>query len=196
MGAALLENQSLLISILETLVKGLSIPVTCKIRLLYEKDNKSSIQRTRELLQKIESTGVSAVGIHCRYRDERPREAGHWHVFDELSDSITIPIIANGDLFSLEDIHRLKSTHGKTINSFMIARGAQWNPSIFRKQGKLNILEIIVEYLKLAVLYEMPYKNVKFTILQMKLEEENRIELTNQIIQCHSIEQLCKLFGL
>jgi tRNA-dihydrouridine synthase 2 len=66
-GSALLENQQLLVSILETLTANMQIPVSCKIRLLDPKDGESSIDRTIKLLKKIELTKVSAIAIHCRY---------------------------------------------------------------------------------------------------------------------------------
>ena len=166
MGAALLESQDLLISILTKLVSGLKIPVTCKIRLLYPKDGKTSQERTIELLQKAERTGIKAIGVHCRFRDERPREPGHQEVFDELAKSIKIPLIGNGDFYELSDVEKMRNS---AISSFMIARGAQWNPSIFRKEGPLEVFQIMQEYLKIAFQYEMPMHNIKYTLMQMKL---------------------------
>lgn len=145
-GAALLENQDLLMSILKALVEavGSTIPVTCKIRLLPEKDGKSTIERTSDLLRKVESTGIKAVGIHCRFAHEKPREPGHWDVFDQLAQSLSIPVIANGDLYTLQDIEKLKSSSGSLISSWMFARGAQWNVSIFRKEGPLPVIQVMV----------------------------------------------------
>ena len=67
MGAALLTQPDKVRSILTTLVAGLSIPVTCKIRLLPD------IEDTVALVKLIESTGVAAIGIHGRTKCERPR---------------------------------------------------------------------------------------------------------------------------
>ncbi len=68
MGAALLTNLDLLVKILTNLVKNLSIPVTCKLRLLTNSANKSyDINGTIEMLKRLEKTGVSAIAMHARY---------------------------------------------------------------------------------------------------------------------------------
>ncbi|KAJ3276979.1 tRNA-dihydrouridine(20) synthase [NAD(P)+]-like [Terramyces sp. JEL0728] len=113
MGANLLRTPDKLCAILEALIANLSIPVTCKIRLLDATADQTTEERTIELLQKIEKTGVKAIGVHCRYTHERPRQPGHWDVFEKLAPSIRIPLIANGDIYSLEDVHKLKSSFGK-----------------------------------------------------------------------------------
>jgi tRNA-dihydrouridine synthase 2 len=84
MGSALLENPDLLKKILVALVKNVKVPITCKIRILEAKDGKSSLVRTIELLKMIESVKVQAVGIHCRYINERPREPAHWDFLEKL----------------------------------------------------------------------------------------------------------------
>jgi tRNA-dihydrouridine synthase 2 len=194
-GAALLENSDVLVSILEALVATVDIPVTCKIRLLPPKHGETSMERTKELLQLVEATGIAAVAIHCRYPTEKPRQPGHWDVFEELAKSVKIPVIANGDVWELKDIEKLKISH-PSICSYMIARGAQWNVSVFRKEGPLPIDHVIREYLKLAVELDMPYVNVKYVVMQMRLPEPERIQTHAQLCTCKTIQQICALFDL
>jgi len=52
----------------------------------------------------------------------------------------------------------------------MLARAAQWNVSIFRKEGMLSLDEVITEYLKLAVLYDSPASNAKYCVQSMLRE--------------------------
>jgi tRNA-dihydrouridine synthase 2 len=190
-GANLLETPDLLISILDKLVKGLSIPVTCKIRLVVEKDGRSTLQRTCELLKRIENTGVKAIGIHCRFHYEKPREPGHWEYFNQLAESVSIPVIANGDLFTMDDIDRLRADKGSSCSSFMIARGAMWNPSVFRKEGPLPIRQIMIEYLKLAIENDANYNNLKYTLLQMKTDDSY-----GGMYECKTTEELCIFFDI
>jgi tRNA-dihydrouridine synthase 2 len=192
----LLENQDVLIAILEKLKGNLSIPVSCKIRLLDPKDNRTSHERTLDLLKRIESTGVSAIGIHCRFTHERPRQPGHWEVFDELIQELRVPVIANGDIWTLKDLGRLKNTTGSLATAFMIARGAQANVSCFRKEGQLTCHEVMTEYIKLAILYDMPYPNCKYTLMQMAYPEEERIDFQKNIVACRSYDQLAELFAI
>ncbi|KAJ3321772.1 hypothetical protein HDV06_003921 [Boothiomyces sp. JEL0866] len=191
MGANLLRTPDKLCAILEALVANLSIPVTCKIRLLDPTADQTTEERTIELLKKIEKTNVKAIGVHCRFTHERPRQPGHWEVFEKLAPAISIPLIANGDLYSQEDVRKLKSSFGKDISSFMFARAAQWNVSMFRRSGVLPIKQVILEYLKTAIEFDMPYHNVKYTILQMQFPKDERIETEQKIIACRTLEQIC-----
>jgi tRNA-dihydrouridine synthase 2 len=72
----------------------------------------------------------------------------------------------------------------------MFARGAQDNVSIFRKEGPLPVRHIIKEYFDLAVQYNMPYSNAKYTIMQMKYPEIFSKEFHRRIAQSKSYEQM------
>ena len=52
----------------------------------------------------------------------------------------------------------------------MLARAAEWNPSVFRKEGKEDIQVVIKEYIKLAVQYDNPFPVTKYTIQNMLRE--------------------------
>lgn len=71
MGVALAANIENAKNILTTLVNSLSIPVTCKIRI--KKTKEETIAHVKELV----STGIKAIGIHGRTRDERPQHTPH-----------------------------------------------------------------------------------------------------------------------
>lgn len=88
MGAALLKQPEKIKEILCLLVKNLSIPVTCKIRLL------STVEETVKLCKMIESCGVAAIGVHGRTKDDRPRHPNNNKAIQMISNNISIPIIA------------------------------------------------------------------------------------------------------
>ena len=71
MGAALLTQPLLIQQILTSLCETASIPVTCKIRIL------PKLEDTLELCRIIERCGVSALAVHARTKDERPRHENH-----------------------------------------------------------------------------------------------------------------------
>ncbi|KAI9350840.1 hypothetical protein BDR26DRAFT_511907 [Obelidium mucronatum] len=102
MGAALLSQPDRLCGILTALVEKVPLPITAKIRML------ETPEKTIELVQRIEKTGVSAIALHCRFRSERPQDPGHWDIFEAVAQSIKIPLIANGDLYTLNDVEKLK----------------------------------------------------------------------------------------
>ena len=61
------------------------------------------------------------------------------------------------------------------INSFMMARAAQSNPSIFRREGLLPKLDIIKEYSRLCARYDMPYQNAKYSLLCIWGDHQDKI---------------------
>ncbi|KAI7851896.1 hypothetical protein BDC45DRAFT_514586 [Circinella umbellata] len=160
MGAALLTNPDNLKQILTNLVQNVGLPVTCKIRLLDDKE------KSIELVKMIESTGVKAITIHCRTKEQRSTTPAKWEEFKEIAQVVkNIPVAINGDVYSWQDIPRVKEmTHA---NSVMIARGAQYNPSAFRKEGLVPDEEAIKEYLKKCVQVNNVYQNTKYVLLTM-----------------------------
>lgn len=78
MGAALAANMENAKKILTTLVTSLSVPVTCKIRI--RKTTEETIAHVKELA----STGIAAIAIHGRTRDERPHNSPHPGIYVQL----------------------------------------------------------------------------------------------------------------
>jgi tRNA-dihydrouridine synthase 2 len=160
MGSSLLIKPDTVADILSTLKRNLNIPITCKIRLL--RDEKKSV----ELLKRIESCGVSAVGIHARHVSDRPR----WRAMPESvvpvleAANLQIPVLYNGDAFVHSDIERLKS-QTKT-ESVMIGRGAMWNPYVFQAEYK-SVLHAIQQYLAIAERYQNKFANTKYVVNEM-----------------------------
>ncbi|KAH8550915.1 hypothetical protein BGW37DRAFT_426875 [Umbelopsis sp. PMI_123] len=166
MGAALLSNQPVLKKILENLVANSGLPVTCKVRIL------ETPEQTRELVKMIESTGVKALSVHCRTKDMRSSEKAQWDALKDIVENVkTIPVVANGDVFEHEDIQKLKDH--TNVSSVMIARGAEYNPTVFRKEGKLELLDVIKAYLKKCVEVDNLPQNTKYTLLAMNKEDPN-----------------------
>lgn len=132
MGIALLNNAENAKKVLKTLVTGLSIPVTCKIRIFPE------IERTISLVKEFETIGITAIAVHGRTRQERPQHKVHSDMIKKVAENLRIPVIANGGSNNIkchEDIFKFKDACGSS--SVMVARAAQWNPSIFQDGRKL-----------------------------------------------------------
>lgn len=159
MGAALLTNPELIHDILTTLKRNLDIPVTCKIRLL------KSSQDTVELARRIEKTGVSALAVHGRRVADRPRDPAKWSEIADIVAALSIPVIANGDVFEYDDFQLIKNVTGAA--SVMVARGAMWNASIFRSKGKLLWEDVKREYVRKSILWDNDVKSTKHTVKEM-----------------------------
>nr|POE99616.1 trna-dihydrouridine(20) synthase [nad(p)+]-like [Quercus suber] len=106
MGAALLTKPELIHDILTTLKRNLDTPVTCKIRLL------KSSQDTVELARRIEKTGVSALAVHGRRVADRLRDPAKWCEIADVVAALSIPVIANGDIFEYDDFQCIKDAAG------------------------------------------------------------------------------------
>ncbi|OWR51132.1 putative tRNA-dihydrouridine synthase [Danaus plexippus plexippus] len=190
MGVALMQNLDKACCILKTLVDNLSIPVTCKIRILDTKE------KTLEVVQKLAQTGIKAIAIHGRTRDERPQHAVHHDIIKYVSQNISIPVIANGGSKEIEkyaDILKFKEMTG--CKSVMIARAAEWNCSIFRKEGMLDMDQVIREYLKLAVLFDNSPSNTKYCV-QNILRELQETPRGRKFLDCQTLEQICEIWDL
>ncbi|CAL4063223.1 unnamed protein product, partial [Meganyctiphanes norvegica] len=142
MGAALLTKPDKIKSILSTLVKGLKIPVTCKIRIL------PTLEETLKLARLIEQCGVAALAVHGRTKEERPNSPNHNDVIREIAKNLSIPVIANGgskEIKTYEDIAKFRGATG--ASSVMLARAAMWNCSIVNPEGILSLETVVNHYI-------------------------------------------------
>lgn len=109
MGAALLTNPDLLCSILTALRGAMppEISISAKIRLLPSQED------TLKLVERIINTGVSALTVHCRTRNQRKREPAHIDRLREIVEFVEgmgrdVAVIENGDCEGYEDAFRIR----------------------------------------------------------------------------------------
>ncbi|KAG8642776.1 hypothetical protein MANES_12G120300v8 [Manihot esculenta] len=184
MGAALLNKPELIHDILTTLKRNLSCPVTCKIRLL------KSSQDTVELARRIEKTGVSALAVHGRKVADRPRDPAKWSEIADVVSALSIPVIANGDVFDYGDFARIKAA------TVMVARGALWNASVFSPEGKVHWEEVKREYVRKSILWDNDIKSTKHTLKEM-IMHYSCLELPEGkgVIKSENLADIAKLYG-
>lgn len=210
MGAALAANIDNAKKILTTLVSELTIPVTCKIRI------KRTAEETIEHVKELEATGIAAIAIHARTRNERPQHKPHpgeWRnltccetlnnkrlslleIVKAVAEAVTIPVICNGGSKEIEkhsDIWKYKEACG--ASSIMIARAAEWNCSILRNEPMMELMDIIRKYLKVAVDYDAYPANAKYCIQNM-LRDQQESELGRRFLDAQTLEQICEVFEL
>ncbi|GAB0096346.1 tRNA-dihydrouridine(20) synthase [Sergentomyia squamirostris] len=190
MGAALLSDQERAKNILKTLIDNVSVPVTCKVRIF------PKIEDTIKLVKEFEALGIAAIAIHGRTRDERPQHPVHPDAIRAVAQELSIPVIANGgsrEINQHNDILKFRENCG--ASSVMIARAAEWNPSIFRKDGMLPLDEVITEYLRLSVDYDNSPSNTKYCVQNMlrELQETPRGRI---FLDSQTLEQICQIWDL
>ncbi|NWR70159.1 DUS2L synthase, partial [Centropus unirufus] len=191
MGAALLSDPDKIESILTTLVKGICKPITCKIRIL------PSVEDTLNLVKRIEKTGIAAIAVHGRKKEERPQHPVHCDVIKAISEAISIPVIANGGSHDFIKEYMDIETFQKATaaSSVMIARAAMWNPSIFRKEGLLPLKQVMQDYIKYAVRYDNHYTNTKYCLCQM-LREQLETAQGKKLHAAQSTQEICEAFEM
>ncbi|KAJ4833329.1 hypothetical protein Tsubulata_000545 [Turnera subulata] len=188
MGAALLSKPELIHDILSILKRNLHTPVTCKIRLL------KSTQDTVELARRIEKTGISAIAVHGRRVADRPRDPAKWSEIADVVSALSIPVIANGDVFEYDDFERVKVTTG--ASSVMVARGALWNASIFSPAGKLHWEDVKREYVRKSILWDNDIKSTKHTLREIIMHYSS-LELSEgkSVIKSETLADIARLYG-
>ena len=126
-GSALLKDSKLVRSILSAVVKSVSIPVTLKMRTGWSRDSKNAL----EIAKIAEDCGIQALTIHGRTREDKYLGQAEYNTIRKVKQSISIPIIANGDIDSAQKAKKVMDFTG--ADAIMIGRIAQQRPWIFKQ---------------------------------------------------------------
>ncbi|AGM24607.1 tRNA dihydrouridine synthase DusB [Spiroplasma chrysopicola] len=126
-GAFLLKHPNRIYEVVKAVVEAVDKPVTVKIRLGWDEDNINCV----EVAKLIEKAGAQAIAVHSRTRNQFYSGKADWNWIKRVKESVKIPVIGNGDVFSGEDAARMLAETG--CDAVMIARGAQGNPWIFQE---------------------------------------------------------------
>lgn len=126
-GSALLKDPELVERILRAVVDAVDVPVTLKIRTGWDRQHRNATQ----IAKIAEDSGIQALAIHGRTKACRFVGEVEYDSIARVVDSISIPVIANGDITSPQ---RAEAVLAKTgASAVMIGRGAQGNPWIFQQ---------------------------------------------------------------
>lgn len=129
-GSALMKNTELAYNLIKTAVEASSVPITVKFRKGYTNQEQNFI----EFGKMAEQAGASAICLHGRTRTEMYSGKADWQAIAELKKSVSIPVIANGDIVNGESA---KNILKETLADFaMIGRGTFGNPFIFEECNK------------------------------------------------------------
>ena len=130
-GAGMLQNIPLMLDMTAAVVRAVSTPVTVKTRLGWNAENIIITSRAEQL----QDCGIQALTIHGRTRAQMYTGNADWTPIAEVKRNprVTIPIIGNGDITSLEQADRAFEEYG--VDAVMIGRATFGQPWIFSKEA-------------------------------------------------------------
>ncbi len=126
-GAILLREPERICRILSAIRRALpeEVPLTAKMRLGFD-DKSLAIENA----QAVAASGISELCIHARTKVEGYKPPAHWHWIARIKEQVSIPIVANGEVWNLEDYLACKTASG--CDQIMIGRGAVARPDLAR----------------------------------------------------------------
>lgn len=124
-GAGLLKDLPKMERMASTVVQAVGRPVTLKTRLGWDAQS----IRIVDVARMLEQTGITALTIHCRTRDQGHKGDVDYSWIPKIKEAVAIPVIVNGDIVTPQDVARVFNETG--CDGVMIGRGAIVNPWIF-----------------------------------------------------------------
>ena len=126
-GSALLKHPDKVRDIVSAVVDTVDLPVTVKIRSGWDNRCINAI----EMAKIIEDCGASAITVHPRTREDRYGVKAKWPIIKEVKETVSIPVIGNGDIFTCYDGKKMIDETG--CDAIMIGRGVLGNPWLIRQ---------------------------------------------------------------
>lgn len=171
-----MDNLPLVKSLVEKLASNLNVPVSCKIRVF------PNLQETINYARMLEDAGCSLLAVHGRTRDQKDQRKirADWDAIKAVKNALSIPVLANGNVRHLEDVHNCLDYTG--VEGVLSADALLENPALFagfrtaewvtdgeesKMEANLDQADLLVEYLKLCEQYPVPWRMIRAHVHKM-----------------------------
>lgn len=195
------EDRGLVLEIVRTVSRGITIPMFVKIRLL------ETVEKTILLCQQLIDAGASLIAIHARHRvslvgrsgpsaREGPALLDQVKAIKEAVAHTGVPIIANGNVITWSDVEKnLRFTHADGI---MSAEGILDDPALFFGSLKTGMekptpLQLAVEYLDLVAFYPVTLKCCIFHIRRMCKKVFESYQLLEACLSAQTVQEVRRI---
>ena len=163
-GSGALKNLSQMQEITSSVIENVpNIPVTVKMRSGWN----TSCPVSNEAGLILEKCGVKAITLHPRSTNQKFSGQANWELIKELKETVSIPIIGNGDINNIDDYIKIKEV--TNCDGFMIGRASLGNPWIFKQ---INNYIINKPFDKEPTIID----KINLCIMHFKLIKEDRAE--------------------
>ncbi|MBG0763742.1 MAG: tRNA dihydrouridine synthase DusB [Tissierellales bacterium] len=130
-GSALMKNPDLIGEIVYKIKRVANKPVTAKIRAGWDEDSINAVKVGKI----IQEAGADALTVHGRHRQQFYSGKADWDVIKEVKENLNIPVIGNGDIFTVEDAKGMEKKTG--CDGIMLARGILGNPWLIKSLSNI-----------------------------------------------------------
>ncbi len=171
-GSALLKDPNKIGEIVSSVVSSVSTPVTVKIRSGWDNTSINAC----EVAKKCEEAGASAIAIHGRTRAQGYSGNADWGIIKKVKESVSIPVIGNGDVKTIYDAKRMFDETG--VDAVMIGRATLGNPWFIKEcvsyieNGEIIPLPSFIDkinMIKKHYLLLKKYNNEKVALLEIRM---------------------------